>query len=150
MPEWRYDKIDLGGLPRRTSDIDVLNDAGKDGWELVTIMPNGMAYVKQPIIRIRRKAQRASDGNGAPQNKSRRPSMIATISTTSTANLRVFSSQTFKLIPPSASLTRAHSRPALAPQVRAIPLPRAVPRELAASLNSESERQKRAKAQLTY
>jgi len=50
MPEWRYDKIDLGGLPRRTSDIDVLNDAGKDGWELVTIMPNGMAYVKQPII----------------------------------------------------------------------------------------------------
>ena len=31
MPEWRYDKIDLVGLPRRTSDIDVLNDAGKDG-----------------------------------------------------------------------------------------------------------------------
>ena len=47
--DWEYRKIDLNLLPRKGDDIDVLCDAGEDGWELVTILPNNVAYLKQPI-----------------------------------------------------------------------------------------------------
>ena len=58
MPEWRYDKIDLGGLPRRTSDIDVLNDAGKDGWELVTDTTLGANSGSAPVLLFKRAGAR--------------------------------------------------------------------------------------------
>jgi hypothetical protein len=35
--EWEYRKIALNQLPRKTEDLDVLNDAGHEGWELVAI-----------------------------------------------------------------------------------------------------------------
>jgi H-NS histone C-terminal domain len=46
---WEYRKIDLNDQPRRSNEIDVLCDAGKDGWELVTILPNHMAYLKREV-----------------------------------------------------------------------------------------------------
>jgi hypothetical protein len=49
MPEWQYSTLDLNDLPRRTTVLDLLNDAGKDGWELVMITSNHIAYLKRPI-----------------------------------------------------------------------------------------------------
>ena len=47
MPQWEYSKIDLSNLPPRTDDVDLLDDAGKDGWELVGIAANNFAYLKR-------------------------------------------------------------------------------------------------------
>ena len=49
MPQWEYRKINLNDLPRRTEDIDVLTDAGEQGWELIAIAPNNIAYLKRSI-----------------------------------------------------------------------------------------------------
>jgi DNA-binding protein H-NS len=45
--DWEYRKIDLNQLPRKTDEIDVLCDAGEEGWELVTIQSNNVAYLKR-------------------------------------------------------------------------------------------------------
>src|ERR1700704_3311961 len=45
--EWQYRKIDLNQLPRKTEDIDLLCEAGLDGWEVVTILENHVAYLKR-------------------------------------------------------------------------------------------------------
>jgi hypothetical protein len=48
MPyRWEYREIDLNDQSRDNSDIDLLNDAGEEGWELVTITANGIAYLKR-------------------------------------------------------------------------------------------------------
>ena len=44
---WEYRKLNLNDQPRRSSEIDVLCDAGAGGWELVTILPNNLAYLKR-------------------------------------------------------------------------------------------------------
>ena len=49
MPQWEYDKIDLSNLPTKIQDIDLLNDAGKERWELVGISTNHIAYLKRQI-----------------------------------------------------------------------------------------------------
>ena len=49
MPQWDYRKISLNDVPRKTEDIDLLNDAGRDGWELVSITPNNFAYIKRAV-----------------------------------------------------------------------------------------------------
>ena len=49
MPQWEYSKIDLNNVPAKSSDLDTLDDAGKDGWELVGITANNCAYLKRPI-----------------------------------------------------------------------------------------------------
>jgi hypothetical protein len=65
VPEWEYSRINLNEVPRRTDDIDVLNDAGKEGWELVTITTNNIAFLKRQIAEparaqpVRRKAAAA-------------------------------------------------------------------------------------------
>jgi hypothetical protein len=48
MPQWEYDKIDLNDLPCKGSDVDALNDAGHDRWELVSITPNAIAACNVP------------------------------------------------------------------------------------------------------
>jgi hypothetical protein len=51
MPEWEYRKILLTDLPRRRDDIDLLCDAGLEGWELVAILTNNVAYLKRAVSR---------------------------------------------------------------------------------------------------
>jgi hypothetical protein len=49
MPQWEYSKIDLNNVPAKASDLDTLDDAGKDGWELVGITANNVAYLKRVL-----------------------------------------------------------------------------------------------------
>jgi len=51
MHEWEYRKIDLNDLPHKAKDIDLLNDAGAKGWEVVTIASNAIAYLKRQVGR---------------------------------------------------------------------------------------------------
>lgn len=47
MGEWEYKKISLSDAPRRCDEIDLLNNAGQEGWELVSKTSNSMAYLKR-------------------------------------------------------------------------------------------------------
>jgi hypothetical protein len=49
MPQWEYNKIDLNSIPANTRDLDVLNRAGQQGWELVSITRNNVAYFKRLV-----------------------------------------------------------------------------------------------------
>ena len=49
MPRWEYRKIDLSDVPSKIDDIDLLDDAGRDGWELVGIATNNFAYLKRSL-----------------------------------------------------------------------------------------------------
>jgi hypothetical protein len=51
MPEWEYMTIDLNDLPPGTAVIDALNRAGKQGWELVAITLNHIAYLRRQIAK---------------------------------------------------------------------------------------------------
>jgi len=46
---WEYRKIALNQLSAKTADVDLLNDAGEEGWELVVILPNNIAYLKREM-----------------------------------------------------------------------------------------------------
>jgi hypothetical protein len=46
---WRYLTIDLASLPAGVADVDQLNEVGRQSWELVSITPNGIAYLRRPI-----------------------------------------------------------------------------------------------------
>jgi hypothetical protein len=72
---WQYRKIDLNQLPHQRDEIDVLCEAGEEGWELVAILPNNVAYLKRELYEMASEAtapeSRASahdtkaDDNGA-------------------------------------------------------------------------------------
>jgi Domain of unknown function (DUF4177) len=47
MPAWEYTTVNLYELPLATQASDALNEVGKEGWELVAITSNGMAYFKR-------------------------------------------------------------------------------------------------------
>jgi hypothetical protein len=47
MPQWEYMKVDLNALPKNQSDLDALNVAGADGWELVAISNTNQALLKR-------------------------------------------------------------------------------------------------------
>jgi hypothetical protein len=49
MLQWQYREIHLNELPRRTNEVDLLNDAGEEGWELVSITVNNIAYLKRQV-----------------------------------------------------------------------------------------------------
>ena len=49
MPEWEYRKLNLNELPRGRDDVDVLNEAGQEGWELVGITSLNLAFLKRAI-----------------------------------------------------------------------------------------------------
>jgi hypothetical protein len=50
MTAWEYRAIDLGDLPPRTNESTLLNAAGDEGWELVAISSNNVAYLKRQIV----------------------------------------------------------------------------------------------------
>ena len=61
MGLWEYRKIALNQLSAKTNDVDALNDAGDEGWELVAILPNNVAYLKRGIEEaISRTAERSA------------------------------------------------------------------------------------------
>jgi hypothetical protein len=47
MANWEYSRLNLNDLPRETSELDLLNDAGEEGWELVFITSNHIAILKR-------------------------------------------------------------------------------------------------------
>jgi hypothetical protein len=61
MLEWEYITISLNDIPFKPGIIEVLNDAGKEGWELVAVTSNNIAYMKRliaeaPVATTRRRA----------------------------------------------------------------------------------------------
>jgi hypothetical protein len=46
---WQYRKIDLNDLPPRADEIDFINKVGGQGWELVAITTNHIAYFKHKV-----------------------------------------------------------------------------------------------------
>ena len=66
MRQWEYLRLDLNAVPRRGNEIDVLNGAGSDGWEIAAVSRNGVAILKreisQPVRAVRRKASEGSAG----------------------------------------------------------------------------------------
>jgi len=49
MPSWQYRSIDLAHLPPRTDELDLLDEAGENGWELVTITTNNVADLRRAV-----------------------------------------------------------------------------------------------------
>ena len=49
MPEWKYRKIDLNLYRPQGDELDLLNAAGAEGWELIGITSNNMAYLKREV-----------------------------------------------------------------------------------------------------
>lgn len=48
---WEYREVDLSAHAPRGNEIDLLNRAGADGWELITIRPPARAVFKRPTGR---------------------------------------------------------------------------------------------------
>ncbi len=49
--EWEYDLIDLGVARGRQREIDILNEAGARGWELIAVLPPQRALMRRPVSR---------------------------------------------------------------------------------------------------
>ena len=72
MAEWEYLKIDLNQRGPREDELDLLNRAGADGWELVGITATNIAYLKRPVENVapaeeayrRRERPAVEGGNG--------------------------------------------------------------------------------------
>lgn len=50
MKKWEYSKIALNEPPRGRDDVYLLCDAGEEGWELISVLPTGIAYLKREIM----------------------------------------------------------------------------------------------------
>lgn len=63
MRKWEYKKVALNEAPRRGDEIDLLCDAGEEGWELVAVLPNGVAYLKREATgSVSEMVERQSEG----------------------------------------------------------------------------------------
>ena len=62
MLHWEYCKIDLNSHNPKRGDVDLLNAAGQDGWELLAITSNNIAYMKR---------QRANQGSPGRQSRAK-------------------------------------------------------------------------------
>ena len=68
MSHWEYRKINLNDVPRKSDDIDVLTDAGEQGWELIAITPNNIAYLKR-VLEVAAPAQETATPTRATRRK---------------------------------------------------------------------------------
>jgi hypothetical protein len=59
MQHWEYRKLELCSLPAKSTEEAALNEAGKDGWQLVSITSNNVAYFKREIAKISTRAKAA-------------------------------------------------------------------------------------------
>jgi len=67
MMKWEYHKIDLNSLSRSETELDVLNNAGGQGWELVSINSCNIAIFKRAIAVP--KTTRAASATAASREK---------------------------------------------------------------------------------
>jgi hypothetical protein len=68
MHQWEYQKVGLNDVPRNHDEIDILNDAGKDGWELVAITINNMAILKRQVPEPAAAPKSPRHKSGTPTN----------------------------------------------------------------------------------
>ena len=61
MRKWEYKKLALNEAPRKGDEIDLLCEVGEEGWELVAMLPNGVAYLKREIDGVSAEAGAAED-----------------------------------------------------------------------------------------
>jgi len=59
MPEFEYEKLNLNYIPRGGDDIDLLDELGEDGWELVAITANNIAYLKRQVVQTKKPRTRS-------------------------------------------------------------------------------------------
>jgi hypothetical protein len=52
VAEWEYRKLYLNQHSPRGDELDLLNAAGADGWELVGITNHNMAYLKREVAEV--------------------------------------------------------------------------------------------------
>jgi hypothetical protein len=60
MARWEYSKLDLNDAPRRGDDMDLLDNAGSNGWELVAVTNTGVAYIKRQVLDAAKSRRRGS------------------------------------------------------------------------------------------
>ncbi|RTL71794.1 MAG: hypothetical protein EKK41_08060 [Hyphomicrobiales bacterium] len=65
MTKWEYERIDLNTLARNETDIDLLNEAGAQGWELIAINACNVAILKRAIPTTPTRAPRASSSGAS-------------------------------------------------------------------------------------
>lgn len=82
MVGWEYRKIDLNQVGPRSDELELLNVAGEEGWELIGITSNNIAYLKREVRAHapaeeefeRGDAPAAEDANGIDRNDGRKSS----------------------------------------------------------------------------
>lgn len=65
---WEYKRLDLSDPPHGTTDMDMLNEAGYAGWELVALTANHVAILKRQVA--------ASPGRVASTQRARSRSAV--------------------------------------------------------------------------
>lgn len=65
MTKWEYERFDLNNLARSETDLDVLNGAGAQGWELVSINSCNIAIMKRAVATPTTRTTRASATSAA-------------------------------------------------------------------------------------
>jgi hypothetical protein len=67
--EWEYRKILLNEHLRSGDDVELLCHAGKEGWELIAIAPNSVAYLRRSVAAGPTHVDRVHETEGAPAAK---------------------------------------------------------------------------------
>ena len=71
MAKFEYEKVNLNYIPREGDDIDLLDELGKEGWELVGITANNIAYLKRQMGSAKNRCTRPPATSPAPTTPQR-------------------------------------------------------------------------------
>jgi len=66
VAEWEYRKLSLNQHPPQGDELDMLNAAGADGWELIGITSNNIAYLKRKVEEV--EAANRTEGKARTQS----------------------------------------------------------------------------------